>query len=183
MTHGRRKQAGKEKARAWARLRGYSGQMRVKVLYFGVLRDMCGVSDEMAELADGATVGELLRILRAKASNQAMSDSVESGTDSGTDSDSDSKARLWRSLAVAVNREYCSPAVVLRDGDEVALLPPVSGGSFAEGGTARTAKSSLRSQKRRRCGFEEALAMLAKERCGAIEKERCGEMDESRRRC
>ena len=70
--------------------------MRVKVLYFGVLRDMCGVSDEMAELADGATVGELLRILRAKASNQAMSDSVESGADSGTDSDSDSKAGLLR---------------------------------------------------------------------------------------
>jgi molybdopterin converting factor small subunit len=36
---------------------------------------------------------------------------------------------LWRSLAVAVNREYASQAAVLCDDDEVALLPPVSGGS------------------------------------------------------
>lgn len=39
--------------------------------------------------------------------------------------------RLWRSLAVAVNREYASPDAALGDGDEVALLPPVSGGCFA----------------------------------------------------
>jgi molybdopterin converting factor small subunit len=40
----------------------------------------------------------------------------------------DFEQRLWRSLAVAVNREYGSASIVLRDGDEVALLPPVSGG-------------------------------------------------------
>jgi molybdopterin converting factor small subunit len=34
--------------------------MRVKVLYFGVLRDRFGASDEVAELAEGATVGALL---------------------------------------------------------------------------------------------------------------------------
>jgi molybdopterin converting factor small subunit len=33
-----------------------------------------------------------------------------------------------RSIAVAVNREYARLEDVLRDGDEVALLPPVSGG-------------------------------------------------------
>ena len=70
-------------------------------------------------MPEGATVGELLRILRARTSNQAM----ESGADE----------RLWRSLAVAVNREYSSAAAVLRDGDEVALLPPVSGGCCADG--------------------------------------------------
>jgi molybdopterin converting factor small subunit len=32
---------------------------------------------------------------------------------------------------VAVNREYASLATVLREGDEVALLPPVSGGADA----------------------------------------------------
>ena len=31
-------------------------------------------------------------------------------------------------MAVAVNREYAGKATVLREGDEVALLPPVSGG-------------------------------------------------------
>ena len=39
--------------------------------------------------------------------------------------------RMWRSLAVAVNREYSSLVEVLCEGDEVALLPPVSGGSSA----------------------------------------------------
>lgn len=38
-------------------------------------------------------------------------------------------AGLAPSLAVAVNREYAEPGCVLADGDEVALIPPVSGGS------------------------------------------------------
>ena len=97
--------------------------MRVKVLYFGVLREMLGVSDELIDLSEGAAVGELLHILRLRTSNQAMADMREMALDE----------RLWRSLAVAVNREYSSLTAVLGDGDEVALLPPVSGGSSAEG--------------------------------------------------
>jgi molybdopterin converting factor subunit 1 len=97
--------------------------MRVKVLYFGVLSEMLGVSDERIDLSDGAGVGELLHILQVRTSNQAMSDKRAMALDE----------RLWRSLAVAVNREYSSLAAVLRDGDEVALLPPVSGGSYADG--------------------------------------------------
>ncbi len=92
--------------------------MRVKVLYFGVLRELFGVSDEAVELRDGATVGELLGLLRGRTSNDSM----------GTDLNE----RLWLSLAVAVNREYESTSIVLRDGDEVALLPPVSGGMKSE---------------------------------------------------
>ncbi|MGE5465272.1 MAG: molybdenum cofactor biosynthesis protein MoaE [Betaproteobacteria bacterium] len=38
-------------------------------------------------------------------------------------------ARIAPSLAVAVNREYAESSRVLQDGDEVALIPPVSGGS------------------------------------------------------
>jgi molybdopterin converting factor small subunit len=87
------------------------------VLTFGVLRDIFGAADVPVELPDGATVGELLRILRGRPSNSAMGNESGKGTD-----------RLWQGLAVAVNREYCSTGAVLRDGDEVALLPPVSGG-------------------------------------------------------
>ena len=36
---------------------------------------------------------------------------------------------------MAVNREYASADTVLHEGDEVALLPPVSGGCFAQGGS------------------------------------------------
>jgi molybdopterin converting factor subunit 1 len=88
--------------------------MQVRVLYFGVLRERFGTAEEMVVLPDGAKVGELLRVLWARTSNQAMEERDQE--------------RLWRSLAVAVNREYGSPDVVLRESDEVALLPPVSGG-------------------------------------------------------
>jgi molybdopterin converting factor subunit 1 len=95
--------------------------VRVKVLFFGVLRDWFGVTDEVAELPTGATVGELLELLRGRASKSLMG-MTEVGA----------QEQLWRSLAVAVNREYGSTSIVLRDGDEVALLPPVSGGSCRE---------------------------------------------------
>jgi molybdopterin converting factor subunit 1 len=109
--------------------------MRVRVLYFGVLREMLGRSDEAMDLNEGATVGELVRVLRGRASNESMADD-----------------RLWSSLAVAVNREYVAAETVLRGGDEVALLPPVSGGLLCAGlepsfGAERTAKGELRSQR------------------------------------
>ena len=118
----------------------FSERMRVRLLTFGVLRDMAGLSDETVELKEGATVGELIEILRGRTSNEATGNGADEG--------------IWRSLAVAVNREYSSLAVVLREGDEVALLPPVSGGLLRVGrkascarkccAAARTAGRSLR---------------------------------------
>lgn len=93
--------------------------MRVKVLYFGVLKDRFGAAEQRVELPDQGSVGDLLELLRGRTSNFAMGN--------GT-ADREQDERLWRSLAVAVNREYASTSKVLRDGDEVALLPPVSGG-------------------------------------------------------
>src|ERR1017187_3349887 len=55
----------------------YPEWMRVTVLYFGVLRDRFGVADQVVELADGAAVGDLLRILRDRTSNHAMAGTVE----------------------------------------------------------------------------------------------------------
>lgn len=80
--------------------------MRVEVLYFGVLKDKMGVSGEALEAADRSDVREVLRLARR-------------GDVGGS----------WGTLAVAVNREYASLETVLHEGDEVALLPPVSGGS------------------------------------------------------
>ena len=85
--------------------------MRVRLLCFGVLKDLLGVATEEIELPDGTPVDGLLRILEQRTSNLTMG------------------ANVWQSLAVAVNREYSSTATVLRAGDEVALLPPVSGGA------------------------------------------------------
>ena len=93
--------------------------MRVKVLYFGMLKDRFGAAEEQVELPGEGNVGALLELLRGRTSNSVMS--KEAG---GADE------QLWRSIAVAVNREYARPSLVLREGDEVALLPPVSGGLF-----------------------------------------------------
>jgi molybdopterin converting factor subunit 1 len=84
---------------------GYARWMRVRVLYFGVLRERLGGDQELLELTDGATVTGVLNVYRERVPGFA-----------------------WDSIAVAVNQEYARAEVVLQDGDEVALLPPVSGG-------------------------------------------------------
>ncbi len=81
--------------------------MRVRVLLFGVLKDVFSSEGQTLELPQGSTVETLLGHYRAIAPEQQ---------------------KLWSVLAVAVNREYASLTHALDEGDEVALLPPVSGG-------------------------------------------------------
>lgn len=82
--------------------------MRVTVLFFGALRDLMGKSTDAVELPEGARTGDLLEYYSARAERFR---------------------ELLPSFAVSVNQEYAIRSVVLRDGDEVAILPPVSGGS------------------------------------------------------
>ncbi len=82
--------------------------MRVQILPFGILKEWLGSSAASVDLQEGATVADLLERL-------AM-------TNPGP-------AAALRGIAVSVNAEYAFPAHVLRDGDEVGLLPPVSGGT------------------------------------------------------
>src|ERR1044071_4159922 len=39
---------------------------------------------------------------------------------------------MMSSVAVSINQEYASPQAQLKEGDEIAMLPPVSGGSQAD---------------------------------------------------
>lgn len=80
--------------------------MQVTILAFGITRDLLGASELKLELPEGATVADL-------------------------------KAELGRrfpefsrlsSLAIAVNSEYAGDHRKLGAQDEVALIPPVSGG-------------------------------------------------------
>jgi len=80
--------------------------MLVRVLCFGVLKDWLGAPSATVELPDGATVAALLDHMRANKPSAAL-----------------------RGIAVSVNAEYATGNHVLRDGDEVGLLPPVSGGA------------------------------------------------------
>jgi molybdopterin synthase catalytic subunit len=81
-------------------------RMQVHVLFFGVLKDLLSSSGEAVVLPEGATVAQLMERLRKDAGHP-----------------------VWSALAVAVNREYAAASAVLHEGDEVALLPPVSGGA------------------------------------------------------
>lgn len=81
--------------------------MRVQVLLFGVLKDLLSSRSQMLELPAGATVETLVGHYRRLVPQ--MDD-------------------LSSKIAIAVNGAYAKPAHPLADGDEVALLPPVSGG-------------------------------------------------------
>ncbi len=82
--------------------------MRVRVVYFGVLRDMAGREQETVELSEGAHLAELYSGLQER-----IPGLKEFGT----------------SIALSINYEYAGVDSPLHHGDEVALLPPVSGGA------------------------------------------------------
>src|SRR3954453_11052807 len=83
--------------------------MELTVRLFAGLRERAGASTLAVEVLEPATVGDLLAALE--------------GTPVG--------GMPARSFIVAVNREYAGPDVPARAGDEVALLPPGSGGPVA----------------------------------------------------
>jgi molybdopterin synthase catalytic subunit len=92
--------------------------MQVRVLPFGILKDWFGAST--VELPDGATVAFLLDSMLAElAAHRVPAPSFS-----------------WSSIAVSVNHEYSRPAHILREGDEVGLLPPVSGGAADAAGSS-----------------------------------------------
>jgi molybdopterin converting factor subunit 1 len=81
--------------------------LAVRTLFFAAYRDLVQTSELAMELADGATVEDLVSELRGRGHPFA-----------GLPSDP----------AVAVNRVYAHPSQRLGEGDEVALIPPVAGG-------------------------------------------------------
>jgi MoaE-MoaD fusion protein len=81
--------------------------VHVKLLYFAVVRELIGQSQETREIRPGQTVEDLFRQI------------VE---------DHPRIERLRPSLMFMVNEEYADPAHEVQDGDEIALIPPVSGG-------------------------------------------------------
>jgi molybdopterin converting factor subunit 1 len=79
----------------------------VRLRFFASLRERLKASEAERTLADGATIADLWAVLcRERPDLQPLS----------------------ASISFAVNREYVEREHVLRDGDEVALIPPVSGG-------------------------------------------------------
>jgi molybdopterin synthase catalytic subunit len=82
--------------------------VRISVLYFAVFREKLARDSELLELADGARVADAVAALADQ--HPAI-------------------ASLRGRFRVAVNQEFADDDLALRDGDELALIPPVAGGS------------------------------------------------------
>lgn len=82
--------------------------MRVRVLYFAVFREQLRTSEEPLDLPDGATVADAIAALAARHAVIAT---------------------LRGRFRVAVNQDFVGDEHALADGDEVALIPPVAGGT------------------------------------------------------
>ncbi len=83
--------------------------MKVKVLFFASIKDRLGRDQEELELEDGVTLQSLLN--RLKSENSTLAKFLEA-----------------HSFLYAVNEEIVSLDAILKPNDEIAILPPLSGG-------------------------------------------------------
>ena len=81
-------------------------KIKFKVLLFGITRDLAGKSQLDIEVEEGSNVSDLLEKL----------------------GDDFTQLSELKSLMIAVNNEYAKPDHILKENDEIALIPPVSGG-------------------------------------------------------
>ena len=94
--------------------------MRVRVLYFGILKELAGKAGHDLDLPERSSSADLMRLVSAGNARVAGMLAVS---------------------AVAVNQQYAGAETILHEGDEVALMPPVSGGS--EPASLRSAHCAL----------------------------------------
>src|SRR5690348_7637407 len=85
--------------------------MRVRVLFFGMLKDYVGRSGEECEFPDGA---DLAAIFDSYAHRYPR------------------LGEMAKSIVIARNREFARLSTRVENGDEVAFLPPVSGGATVD---------------------------------------------------
>jgi MoaE-MoaD fusion protein len=116
--------------------------MRVRVLYFAVVRERLGRDSEELELADEATAEAAWRAL------------VELHPE---------LASLRAVVKLAVNEEFVAGDRVLADGDVIALIPPVAGGAGdapVAGGTFRVSDEAL--------SLDEVVRAVTREEHGGV---------------
>jgi molybdopterin synthase catalytic subunit len=82
--------------------------VRLKVLFFGQLRDIAGTREDHLDLPPGSTIESVFEHYASRFPRIR---------------------ELGSSVVVARNQQFAEPSGLVSDGDEIALLPPVSGGS------------------------------------------------------
>lgn len=98
---------GKNLSRAAGRVSAILISMRVRVLLFGQLKDIVGIQEESLDLESGARLSAVMSHYSGRYPKfQGLNNSI----------------------ACSINQEYAQGSTVLKEGDEVGLLPPVSGG-------------------------------------------------------
>ncbi len=94
--------------------------MRVKIRFFTTLREITGKREDTADLADGMTVGDLLSFLSTRYGRELADYLYEENT------------RLHNYLQILVNGNSITALqdlkTELKDGDTLAIVPPVAGG-------------------------------------------------------
>jgi MoaE-MoaD fusion protein len=123
--------------------------MRIRVLLFGQLKDMLGRAEDSVDLEPGAKLSHLVEHY-AKQFPQFRA--------------------FAASIALSVNQEYAHASAALKEGDEVGLLPPVSGGKSPAGepaGANRSLQSEHCAIVRQKINVEEIRQRLAHPEDGA----------------
>jgi MoaE-MoaD fusion protein len=81
--------------------------MQVRILFFGMLKDLLGRSTDLVDLPEHATLGDV--VIHYEKLIPKLGE-------------------LAASIAISINQEFAGPDSKLKEGDEIAFLPPVSGG-------------------------------------------------------
>jgi MoaE-MoaD fusion protein len=82
--------------------------VRIRVLFFGVLRDVTGLREDSIDVPEGGLAASVFDHYSTRFPRLG---------------------EMSKSIVLAVNQKFCAPSEALSDGDELAFLPPVSGGS------------------------------------------------------
>jgi molybdopterin converting factor subunit 1 len=80
--------------------------MKIKILFFGITADLIGESQQVIAFENAIAVGAFKLVLKEKYP----------------------QLKNIESYAIAVNEVYAEDTLLLKEGDVVAVIPPVSGG-------------------------------------------------------
>ncbi len=80
----------------------------MRILFFGMLKDIAGRAEEQLDIESGATLGQVFEQYCGRYPRMR---------------------EMAGSILLARNQAFAEPAATLAEGDEIAFLPPVSGGS------------------------------------------------------